>query len=355
MNIQVGGLNPLEKLQISADLLRAIAEIDEFKGRWQALGSLAPDRLTALRQVATIESVGSSTRIEGAQLTDAEIDRLLARADVSSFRSRDEQEVAGYANAMELLFESWKELPLTQNHLKQLHAIVLEHSDKDERHRGEYKTLPNHVEAFDANGKSLGVVFRTASPFDTPRLMEELVSWTAAALASPSQHPLLVSAVFVVRFLAVHPFQDGNGRLARVLTTLLLMRAGYTYVQYSSLERVIEENKDSYYRSLRRAQATLDQDEAQLGEWLVFFATCLVKQKDVLAKKVEREQLLRALLPLDERLLQLVREHGHLTLGALEKLTSANRNTLKVRLRQLTHAGHLRLVARGRSSFYEPV
>ncbi|MBX7115033.1 MAG: Fic family protein [Myxococcaceae bacterium] len=343
----------LKTLVISPELLLAIAEIDEFKGRWQALGTLAPDRLAAMRRIATIESVGSSTRIEGAKLSDQEVDRLLSGLDVRSFRSRDEQEVAGYAEAMELLFEAWRDMSLTENHIKQLHGTLLRYSDKDEHHRGNYKTVTNHVEAFDAEGKSLGVIFQTASPFDTPRLMETLVRWTDDALKVVTYHPLLVIGVFVVRFLAVHPFQDGNGRLARVLTNLLLLRAGYTYVPYSSLERVIEENKDDYYRSLRRAQATLDRDESQLVEWLLFFLRCLIKQKDVLARKAERESIMAPLSPLGERLIELAREHGRLTLAAAEKLTHANRNTLKAHLRRLVEAGRLRLLGRGRASWYE--
>ena len=346
-------MDPLKHLNITQDLLRLVSELDEFKGRWQALGGLAPDRLSALRRVATIESVGSSTRIEGSKLTDEEIDRLLSGLDVRSFRSRDEQEVAGYAEVMELVFESWRDAVLTENHLKQFHGVLLKYSDKDERHRGHYKKQPNHVEAFDQEGRSLGVIFQTASPFDTPRLMEELVQWTNDALTTGAYHPLLVIAVFVVRFLAVHPFQDGNGRLARVLTTLLLLRAGYAYVPFSSLERVIEENKGEYYRALRRAQATLDKDESQLGDWLSFFLRCLVQQKNVLARKVERERMMAALSPLDEQLLQLARDHGRLTLAAAAKLTKANRNTLKLHLRQLVEAGQLRLLGRGRASWYE--
>jgi Fic family protein len=345
--------DPLKAFNISPELLRAIAAVDEFKGRWQALGTLAPDRLSALRRIATIESVGSSTRIEGAKLSDEEVDRLLSGLDVRSFRSRDEQEVAGYADVMELVFEGWRDMPLTENHIKQLHTTLLRYSDKDERHRGEYKALANHVEAFDADGKSLGVVFQTASSFDTPRLTAELVHWTNAALGAGVYHPLLIVGVFVVRFLAIHPFQDGNGRLTRVLTTLLLLRAGYSYVPFSSLERIIEENKDEYYRSLRRAQATLDKDESQLSEWVLFFLRCLVKQKDVLARKVERERIMAPLSPVDEQLLELAREHGQLTLAAAEKLTGANRNTLKAHFRRLVDAGRLRLLGRGRASWYE--
>ena len=346
-------MDPLARFEISPAVLRSVAELDEFKGRWQALSSLAPDRLSALRRVATIESVGSSTRIEGAKLTDAEVDRLLFGLDVRSFRSRDEQEVAGYAAAMDLVYESWTDVTLTENHIRQLHGLLLKYSEKDQRHRGHYKKLPNQVEAFDASGKSAGVVFKTASPFDTPRLMEELVRWTRDALADTEAHPLLVIACFVVRFLAIHPFQDGNGRLARILTTLLLLRAGYSYVPYASLERVIEDNKDEYYRTLRRAQSTLDGNETRLGEWVSFLLRCLVQQKNVLALKIERERLLVALAPLDEQLLSLAREHGRLTLAAAIKLTGANRNTIKLHLRGLVASRHLRSHGRGRASWYD--
>jgi len=343
----------MAKLKITQKILRLIAEIDEFKGRWQALGNIAPDRLTALKKIATIESIGSSTRIEGVRLTDAEIERLLAGIQVFSFRSRDEQEVAGYAELMEMIFDSWRAIPLTQNQIKQFHGILLKHSQKDERHRGNYKKLPNHVEAFDENGKSLGVIFQTASPFDTPRLMETLVKWAGEALDDSAQHPLLVIAVFVVRFLAIHPFQDGNGRLSRALTTLLLLRAGYSYVPYSSFERVIEDNKDGYYRALRRAQSTLDVDESQLHEWLEFFLECMIAQKNMLRKKVEREKLIAALPPLSEQLVEIAREHGRVTIAAAEKIIGANRNTIKVHLRKLVESGHLRRRGTGRGTWYE--
>lgn len=182
--------------------------------------------------------------------------------------------------------------------------------------------------------------------------MGELIEWTDRALVGPA-HPLLVIGTFVVRFLAIHPFQDGNGRLSRVLTSLLLLRAGYTYVPYSSLERIIEENKEDYYRALRRAQSTLDTGDAELGTWLEFFLRCLIEQKDVLARKVERERLMASLSPLDEQLLENARAHGRLTVAGAVSLTGANRNTVKLHLRQLVVAGRLRLLGRGRSSWYE--
>ncbi len=346
-------MQPFKNLTITPQLVKLIAEIDEFKGRWQALGKLAPERLSALRRVATIESVGSSTRIEGAKLTDEEVDRLLSGIDIRSFRSRDEQEVAGYAEVMDLVFEAWSDLTLTENHLKQLHGILLKNVEKDERHRGHYKKLSNNVEAFDDSGKSVGIIFETATPFDTPRLMEALVRWTRDALKASEHHSLLVIATFIVRFLAVHPFQNGNGRLSRVLTTLLLLRAGYGYVPYSSLERIIEENKDQYYRALRKAQATLDKNEKNLGVWLEFFLRCLVQQKDVLARKIERERLVAPMPALDEKLLLLAREQGRLTTALAVRLSGANRNTVKMHLRQLVARGHLVMHGRGKGAWYE--
>jgi Fic family protein len=160
-------------LQITPEMLSLVSEIDEFKGAWRALGTLAPERPSALRRVATIESIGSSTRIEGSRLSDREVERLMSNLEIKAFGSRDEQEVAGYADVMDTVFGSWAEISVTENHVKQLHRDLLRYSSKDERHRGDYKTASNSIAAFDADGNQVGVVFETASPFDTPRLMGE--------------------------------------------------------------------------------------------------------------------------------------------------------------------------------------
>src|SRR3984957_6282719 len=260
-----------DTIQVTQELLALLSEIDEFKGAWRALGTIAPERLNALRHVATIESIGSSTRIEGSKLTDREVERLLGNLEIKRFSTRDEQEVAGYADVMETIFRAWSDIPITENHIKQLHRDLLRYSDKDERHRGEYKTLRNDVSAFDADGKMIGIVFETATPFDTPQQMTELVAWLNQARELRRLHPLLIVALFIVVFLAIHPFQDGNGRLSRILTTLLLLQAGYTYVPYASLESVVEDNKDFYYKALRRTQATLKTGSPDWEPWIGFF------------------------------------------------------------------------------------
>ena len=340
-------------LTITPATLNLIAEIDEFKGAWSAIGRISPDRLAALRHVATIESIGSSTRIEGVKLTDREVEQLLAQLEIKQFASRDEEEVVGYAAVMETVFSSFSEIELTENHIKQLHGQLLVYSTKDERHRGHYKTLPNHVEAFDSEGRSLGIVFETATPFDTPRQMEVLVAWTNTALKDTELHPLIVVAIFVVVFLAIHPFQDGNGRLSRVLTTLLLLRTGYDYVPYSSLESVIERSKDTYYRALRNTQTTIKDKDPDWQPWLAFFLQALQHQKARLEKKIERERLLLGNLPvLSVHILELAREHGRITVAEAVKLTGANRNTIKNHLSALVEARHLARHGKGRGTWY---
>jgi Fic family protein len=330
-----------------------IAGIDEFKGAWRALGTIAPERLSALRRVATIESIGSSTRIEGSKLTDREVARLLSNLDIKSFTSRDEQEVAGYAQAMELVFRSWAAITITENHIKQLHRDLLVHSEKDERHRGNYKTNPNNVVAFDKDGQQIGVVFETATPFDTPRLMTELVTWSAEAMEEKRLHPLLVIAIFTVVFLAIHPFQDGNGRLSRILTTLMLLRAGYAYVPYSSLESVIEQSKEGYYLALRQTQGTIRTSHPDWEPWLLFFLRALRQQKERLAKKIEREKLVVSSLPDHAlRILDHARDHGRVSIGEIAILTGVSRNTLKEHFRQLVDKGYLSKQGGGRSTWY---
>src|ERR1700677_2186127 len=210
-------------LQITPEILSIVAEVDDYKGAWRVLSDQAPDRLSDLRRVATIESIGSSTRIEGSKLSDREVELLLFNLEIKSFTTRDTQEVAGYARTMELIFQSWGEITLSENHIKQLHRDLLKYSEKDAHHRGNYKTQPNNIAAFDDAGNQVGIVFETTAPFDTPTRMSELVTWTTDALSSRQLHSLLVTAVFAVVLLEIHPFQDGNGRLSRILTTLLLL------------------------------------------------------------------------------------------------------------------------------------
>jgi Fic family protein len=349
--------------QLTKAIVSLIGEIDEFKGRWATTQALAPGRLAALRQVATIESVGSSTRIEGVKLTNSEVEALLRGVKTYSFKSRDEQEVAGYAELMEMIFASYKEIPFTENHIKQLHSVLLKYSTKDDRHRGDYKKFANSVEAFGADGKSKGVIFHTATPYETPTLMAELIEWTNTQIKRKELHPLLIIAVFVVVFLHIHPFQDGNGRLSRGLTTLLLLQLGYSYVPYSSFERVIEENKESYYLALRRGQAELEAINAKasaqsklkpggINDWLEFFLKSMQKQKVALEGKMKDELAATKMPPLSLQIIEFIKGRGPTSIGEAVAATGANRNTVKLHLKNLVADGHLEKEGVGRGMRY---
>ena len=339
-----------DSIPISAEMLRLVSEIDEFKGHWRTWQALTPDRLQGLRRVATIESIGSSTRIEGSRLSDREVESLLGRLETQSFITRDEQEVAGYAFVMEQVFAHAAEIPVTANMLKQLHRDLLQYSTKDERHRGEWKSLPNHVAAFDADGRELGIVFETSSPFDTPAHMDALLDWHRRAETDTGLHPLLRIGIFVVVFLAVHPFQDGNGRLSRILTTLLLLRAGYGHVPFSSLESIIEQNKEAYYLALRRTQTTWHESNADWPAWLMFFLRSIRQQITRLQQRLDSNR--PQLSPLARQLAALFDTRETLTNAEAVTLTGANRSTLKAKFAELVAAGMVEAHGKGRGAFY---
>ncbi|RYD58835.1 MAG: Fic family protein, partial [Verrucomicrobiaceae bacterium] len=241
-----------------------------------------------------------------------------------------------------------------------LHRDLLRYSEKDERHRGEWKTHSNHVAAFDADGREIGVIFQTTSPFDTPRAMEELLAWHLKEENEPSLHPLLRIAVFVVVLLAIHPFQDGNGRLSRVITNLLLLRAGYGHAAYSSLESIIEHNKEAYYLALRRTQTSLSTGTPDWEPWIVFFLRSMNAQVERLRERIGKlsqslvPELGSAFSPLAERLLALLHERRTLTVAEATALLGSSRSTLKDKFRELVEAGAATLHGKGRGAHYRP-
>jgi Fic family protein len=244
-------------------------------------------------------------------------------------------------------------MTLTENHIKQLHRDLLLYSYKDERHRGHYKTASNSVAAFDHKGKQIGIVFETATPFNTPRLMKELISWFRQEWENKKLHPLLIISIFAVVFLEIHPFQDGNGRLSRILTALLLLQAGYAYVPYSSLESIIEQNKENYYLALRQTQKTIRKSKPDWNPWILFFLRSLQKQVKRLEAKIEKEKMVVVELPeISLRILEHIKQHGRVTMTEMVKITGVSRNTLKTHFRMLTSRKLLTLQGSGRGAWY---
>jgi|LakMenEpi03Aug12_release.lakeMendotaPanAssembly.Ray.scaffolds.fasta_scaffold26428_5 Fic family protein len=340
--------------EISPEMLRLIAEIEEFRGRWGAhsftLRNHSSESLEQMRRLATISSIGASTRIAGSSLSNQEVATLLANPERRPLSSQDEEEVAGYADAIRLVLDSWNSLTVSEEHLRQLHTVLLQHSakgDKDHHLRGEYKRVPNHVAVVDESGEMKGTILETSSPAETPRKMERLLGWYAEAERSGELHPLLVTGMFIAWFLAIHPFDEGNGRLSRILTTLLLLRAGYAHVTYASLEQIIEGTMAFHDAALRKTQQTLNSPLPDWGSWLLFFLRSLVHQKDQLMARMDsREKVLPELTELASRLIRLLADVPALSVAAAVQATGANRNTVKATLRNL--AARELLVARGK-------
>ena len=343
----------ISRISISLPMLRQIAEIDEFKGTWKAGVIEKSDYFKQLKKISTIESIGSSNRIEGNRLSNAEVETVLKNLGKQSFKSRDEEEVAGYAELLSTIYDSYSFIPLNENHIKQLHGILLRNVSKDARHRGEYKKISNAVAAFDAEGKEIGIIFDTATPFDTPRMMGELIEWTNKALDENFFHPLIVIGAFIVHFLAIHPFQDGNGRLSRALTTLLLLKTGYSYVPYCSLESIIEASKNSYYTALRNTQKHIWDGQVDYEFWLSFFITSLYKQKKHLEDKIKLIEERADLGDKAIEVLKLFDGNERLTSKEIVQKTNFNMETVRKILQKLLGRGDIKKYGTTKTRSYQ--
>lgn len=256
--------------QTNQKILNLISQIDLYKGKWNIIEKQENIYLKELRKIATIESVGSSTRIEGGTLTDKEIEELLNNVKITKLKTRDEQEVIGYYDTLEIIYENYDNIRLSENYIKQLHQNLLRYSDKDTRHRGKYKSLSNKVVA-NYPGGIQKVIFNTTEVHLVQNEMNDLISWTNEQFEKGEIHPLIIVANLVYEFLSIHPFQDGNGRLSRLLTTLVLLQKDYMFIQYVSFENLIEKTKKEYYQALMEGQKNRNKENENISKWILYF------------------------------------------------------------------------------------
>jgi len=334
------------KLEFSGSVFRQIMQklsiIDSFKGAWKAIENSESRYLKELRKIATIESIGSSTRIEGATLTDEEVEKLLKSVKITKLESREEQEVVGYYEALEVILESYNDIELSERYIHQLHGILLEHSHKDQKHKGKYKNLSNQVVANYPDGAQR-IIFRTTEPHLVPAEMQELINWTNERIEKNDQHPLMMVATFVYEFLSIHPYQDGNGRLSRLLTTLLLMKHDFQFIQYVSFENIIETRKDDYYRVLMEGQKNRYKENERIDSWILFFLDCLVTLIQRLEAKYETYNKLKLVLnDRQQQIMEYIKELKTAKVSDIENsLSQYSRNTLKKDLAFLVKEGLL--------------
>ncbi len=339
--------------EITHKIYGLITQIDELKGQWKMGANLSPQVLGMLKKSVIITSSGASTRIEGARLSDEQVEKLLKGLKIQKLTTRDEQEVVGYAELLTNVFDAHKKLELSESVIKHFHSELLKYSEKDIRHRGEYKFCSNRVEARDADGNLMGVLFDPTPPHLVGKEMNELVSDTSRIFDKKEIHPLIVIGNFIFEFLAIHPFQDGNGRLSRVLTNLLLLKNGYEYMPYVSHEKLVEDNKDGYYIALNKPQKTWKTDAEDISSWLLFFLNILLKQTQIAIGLLSKESIENLLSEKQLAVWNYLNEHDIVTPKNLRDDLKIATPTVAQTLNKLLEMKKIERMGNGRATRYK--
>lgn len=350
-----------KRLSLSPERAEAIyamlAEIDAVKTAFTLTGTLPAQSLTRLTHSVIVTSTGASNRIEGNRLSDEEVEALYRNLRIRKFRTRDEQEVAGYLEMLELILAAHADIELSELFILQLHRDMLKYSDKDERQRGNYKFGPNRVEAKDQSGNVVGIIFDPTPPYLTPKEMRELVEWRIWADAAKFKHPLIRIGNFVFEFLAIHPFQDGNGRASRLLTNLLLLQQGYEFTALVSHEKLIEQTKAEYYLALNKAQSSWKSDSEDISAWLIYFLGIVQGQAAQALALVRRDTIEALLSPKQLALWQWAQTRNTAEFArkdAVDALAFAPR-TVEAIIKKLRDLKKLERLGEGRSTRYRVV
>lgn len=337
---------------ITPDILSKISKIDEIKGQWTAGVNLSPQLLGRLKKSVLVTSSGSSTRIEGSKLSDEDIEKLLKGLKINRFSDRDSQEVKGYYDLLENIFNAYDSISFNENTIKHFHKELLKYVEKDARHRGDYKKVENDVEILNEKGKPIGVVFETTKAYLAPKQTQELIDWTQEALKEKKYHPILIIGNFIVQFLKIHPFQDGNGRLSRIVTNLLLLKSGYAFMPYISHEKLIEDNKSEYYLSLRKSQKTFDGNKGDITVWIEYFLKILQMQAQLAIKLLSTENIETLLSPNQLLVWNFLSNVSEVTAGEIVKKTKVLRPTVNQTLVKLLDMKKIEKIGMGRTTRY---
>lgn len=337
---------------IPPDIWRDIALIDELKGRWTAGAHLHPQVLTQLKRSVLVTSTGASTRIEGARLSDEDVEKLMRGISIEKFADRDSQEVKGYYELLQNVFNSYKSITFNESTVKHFHKELLKYVEKDKLHRGNYKTMENRVQMIDEARKSIGLLFNTTPAYLTPFAMQELIEWTIITLKEKTYHPIITIGGFLVEFLQIHPFQDGNGRLSRILTNLLLLKEGYQYIPYVSHEKLIEDNKPDYYLALRNSQKTFKTKKEDIAPWLSFFVKIILLQSKMAVQLLTTQTIEKILSPIQLKVWGYFQTAKEISPLEISRDTKVARPTVNQVLNKLLRLKKIERIGLGRSTRY---
>jgi len=333
-------------------IVALLAEIDGIRGEFKSGLRMTPQAITNLHRSTLITSAGSSSRIEGSKLTDKEVEKIMHGLTISKFTDRDSQEVQGYLETLQNVFDSFQTLPLRESVITSLHNQLLKYSTKDDIHRGSYKKKENIVGVLGSGGKVAKIIFETTSAYLTAKEMHELVDWTNDAFEKNRFHCLLIIANFIVEFLKIHPFEDGNGRLSRVLTNLLLLRCNYQFVQYVSHEQIVEHRKDEYYIALRKSQETFKTNHDTIAPWLNFFLSTIKEQATKALSYLAEEKIEDILSHKQYKVWKHILDVGEAAPGEIVKATDIALGTVRQALNRLMELKKIKRIGRGRSTRY---
>lgn len=335
------------KLNIDWKLIHLISEIDRFDANWTAIERKEGQSLKELKSIATVRSVGASNRIEGNKMSDEEVDVLLQKIDITKLTDRDSQEVVGYFEVLDLISESYENINLTESNIKSLHNSLMKYSAKDQWHKGNYKAHSNAVEASFPDGTRQIIFQTTEAGFATEDAIRALLNWyNSEALV----HPLIKVASFVYDFLSVHPFQDGNGRLSRLISTLLLIKNGYKWIQYVSFENEIENRKSEYYHVLSSCQAQRPNEDVTV--WMHFFLSCLSNIQSQLMTKLNKSGIETQLSPKEKSIFTIIQNRPNIQSGEISKKLAIPLPTVKRILSELINKGLIEKLGGGRNVSY---
>ncbi len=329
-----------------SDILGLIAAIYKEAGKQELYLKQRPQELEKLIEIAKIQSTESSNAIEGIVTTNTRLRQLVE--EKTTPKNRNEQEIAGYRDVLTIIHESFDAIPITQNYILQLHKILYSHVNNPMG--GKTKNAQNYISAVYPDGHA-ETLFTPLSPFETPEALDKICEEYNRVIGNMEVEPLLIIPIFIHNFLCIHPFNDGNGRISRLLTTLLLYRSGFYVGKYISLEAKIAENKDLYYRALSDSQHGWHEGSEDVVPFIKYLlGTILAAYKDF----EERFSLVETKLPA----LEMVRQASLHKIGRFNKqdirelCPTLSDSSIEGALRTLVSSGEIRKEGKGRSTCY---
>lgn len=336
----------LSRSQWDVEVVNLLTKIHEHKGKQELFLEQKPAVLDKLVEIAKVQSVEDSNKIEGIITTTTRIKELMAQKTTP--RNRDEEEILGYRDVLNTIHESYEYIPINSNYILQLHRELYKYSEKGIG--GRYKNTQNSIVEQDQNGNVIEI-FKPLPPYETPKAIEDICRELNRALDKNEVDSLLLIPIFIHDFLCIHPFNDGNGRMSRLLTTLLLYKQGYVIGKYISLESKIEQNKDGYYSSLRKSGLNWYEAQEDVTPFIKYIL------RTILAAYIDFEERVDYV---DEKLpsIELVRKAVNKKLGKftksdiMELVPSIGKATVENMLKKLVEEGYINRYGKGRSTYY---